>query len=118
MGELGVVVADVLRQGQNYEIGWAVIEAVQQAQGALELFLSLALAAGPALLARNQEGSTQHAHGKEGEIHYRGGQFEHLGQDRWQRQADRLPIIHAHEDQEQQNQNQTNCSQQQFDIHK
>jgi len=82
------------------------------------LFLRLALAAGPALFAPAQHGAAQNAHAEKAKVHDRGGQVLTLGQNRWQRQPDRLPIVHTHDDQEQQNHDQENRLKQQFEIHK
>ena len=50
--------------------------------GSSRLFLSLALAAGPAFLATSQHSSAQDTYGEEAKIHDRGGHFLHLRQDR------------------------------------
>jgi hypothetical protein len=82
------------------------------------LFLGLALAASPALFAPAQHGAAQNAHAEKAKVHDRGGQVLTLGQNRGQRQPDRLPIVHTHDDQEQQNYDQENRFKQQFEIHK
>jgi hypothetical protein len=80
--------------------------------------LSFALAPATTLFARSQNGAAHYADGEESKIHDRGRQLLSCVQERRQGQGDRLPIVHAHDDQDEQNGDQENGFEQQFEIHK